>query len=515
MSALLHQLISTQAKLRPNQRAIGCKDQWLTYQQLQTGVEQVSQALLKRGLTSQQRVAVYLPKTIETVQTMFATSRARGVFVPINPVLKAAQAGHILQDSQTRILVTNHARWRMLHTLIPDSVQLVVVLDLPKEEENNKVISWRSFLASVERTEPQIASKETGLETDVAAIFYTSGSTGKPKGVVLSQRNMVLGAASVAEYLESTPEDRMLAALPLSFDYGFSQLSIAFTVGASCYLLEFLFAKDIIKAVQQQAVTCLALVPPLWIKLAEAEWPAPLSQQIRYFTNSGGVMPSSVLTKLQQLLPKAKPYLMYGLTEAFRSCYLPPEDVAAKPGSFGKAIPNAEIKLINAQGKECQPYEEGELVHCGPLVSLGYWNDEKKTAERFKPEPNLDVLLTTPKVAVWSGDIVTKDEQGYFYFVGRNDDMIKTSGYRVSPTEIEEVIDHSKLAGEAVALGVSHPVLGQAILLLVVVEHKAGTCINGIQKACSQALPNYMQPQAVIAVKQLPRNPNGKCEALS
>lgn len=506
MRTLLHQLISHQASILPELPALGCKEVWLSYAQLQQLVEQVTQALLSCGLQTQQRVAIYLPKEIEAVLAMFATSCARGIFVPINPVLKAAQVTHILKDSETSILITNLSRWRTLAEQKPTSVELVVVLDLPEHEQTDRVITWQAFMASGKNQ-----ALPVGLETDLAAILYTSGSTGKPKGVVLSQRNMVLGAASVAQYLDSRTTDRMLAALPLSFDYGFSQLSIAFTVGASCYMMELLFPQDIILAVERERINCLALVPPMWIKLARVQWPEKVAKQIRYFTNSGGAMPIPVLQQLQQQLPEAEPYMMYGLTEAFRSCYLPPKDISSKPGSFGKAIPNVELRVINEFGAECRANEAGELVHFGPLVSQGYWNDKEKTLERFKPVPATLPILRQ-QVGVWSGDIVTRDEEGYFYFVGRNDEMIKTSGYRVSPTELEEVIYQSGLTLEAVVLGVPHPELGQGIVLLVVLDPSKATCVSLIQNLCRSQLPNYMQPKSVIALDTLPRNGNGKID---
>lgn len=508
MSQLLHQLISQQSKLTPSNYALGCQEEWLTYQQLEQQVTKVSRALLRVELGAQERVAIYLPKCIENVITMFAASQVRGVFVPINPVLKEEQANHILKDCEAKILVTNFNRWQRIESCLPKSVTKVVITDLPEQDiKDARIVSWSEFTSNID-----LIDFPRGLETDVAAIFYTSGSTGRAKGVVLSQRNMVIGAYSVAEYLDSQSDDRLLAAQPLSFDYGFSQLSIAFATGAGCYLVEFLFPQDVIKAVQKQQITCLAFVPPLWLKLAELVWPDAVRNNIRYFTNTGGAMPQATLNKLMRLFPNARPYLMYGLTEAFRSCYLPPKDVGNKPGSFGKAIPNAEIHVINQQGQLCKPGEQGELVHSGPLVSLGYWNDREKTKSRFKPLPWHLKTLANPPVAVWSGDLVTQDADGFLYFVSRNDDMIKTSGYRVSPQEIEEVIHDSGLVSEVVALGVPHRELGQAILLFVVANKGNEIDLTSLIKACRQHFPLYMQPREIIVEASLGRNANGKID---
>jgi len=216
---------------------------------------------------------------------------------------------------------------------------------------------------------------------DMAAILYTSGSTGQPKGVVLSHINLIEGAKSVADYLDNTAEDKLLAVLPFSFDYGLSQLTTAFLSGASVVLLEYLMPRDVVNAVARYQITGLASVPPLWIQLAELDWPKEASNSLRYFTNSGGAMPGATLSQLMSALPDTAPYLMYGLTEAFRSTYLHPDEISNRPGSMGKAIPNAEILVINQRGKICQSHEEGELVHKGVHVAMGYWQAEEKTAK--------------------------------------------------------------------------------------------------------------------------------------
>ncbi len=347
----------------------------------------------------------------------------------------------------------------------------------------------------------------------MVSIFYTSGSTGKPKGVVLSHRNMVAGAESVSTYLENTADDRLLAVLPFSFDYGFSQLTTAFRVGASVVLMDYLFARDVPKAIERHRVTGLAAVPPLWIQLAEVPWPAGVTAHLRYLTNSGGRMPRATLERLRELLPKTQPFLMYGLTEAFRGTYLPPDQLDLRPDSMGKAIPNAEILVVRPDGTACDADEPGELVQRGALVALGYWNDPVKTAERFKPLPGQRAELPIAEMAVWSGDTVRRDAEGYLYFVGRRDEMIKTSGYRVSPTEVEEVVYASGLVGDAVAVGAPHPALGEAIVL-VCSAPASGPAGDELATAllahCKAQMPGFMVPQRIEWLDVLPRNPNGK-----
>ena len=346
----------------------------------------------------------------------------------------------------------------------------------------------------------------------MAAILYTSGSTGKPKGVVLSHQNIVLGGHSVAEYLENSADDVVLAALPLSFDYGFSQLTTSFSVGATCVLLDYLLPQDVLKTIDKHKVTGLAAVPPLWAQLCKLDWQAYDTSSIRYFTNSGGALTLANLAVLRERLPQASPYLMYGLTEAFRSTYLPPSEVDNRQGSMGKAIPNAEVLVINEHGQECQANEPGELVHLGPLVSLGYWNNQEKTDGRFKPAPFKTNGLILPEIAVWSGDKVRKDEQGYLYFIARQDEMIKTSGYRVSPMEIEETLYQHESIVEAAVVGAKHEDLGQAII--VVASAKSNTQVEeqDVTKFCRSQLPAYMVPLKVIILDELPHNANGKID---
>jgi len=335
--------------------------------------------------------------------------------------------------------------------------------------------------------------------------------------VVLSHRNLCAGASSVADYLGNTSHDKLLAVLPLSFDYGLSQLTSAFQVGASVVLMDYLLPRDVIKAVQRHQITGLAAVPPLWHQLAQLDWPT--NTQLRYITNSGGAMPTATTATLRSKLPSTEIYLMYGLTEAFRSTYLPPDQLDTRPDSIGKAIPNARVWVVRSDGSECGVDEPGELVHAGALVAMGYWNDAEKTAQRFKPSPQQRQQLPLIEMAVWSGDRVRRDEDGYLYFIARQDEMIKTSGYRVSPSEIEEIIQPLPAIDQVVALGIPHPALGQAIVVVISQRDIDGGDTNNesnteqtIINHCRQQLPNFMVPLMVIVRLQLPRNPNGKID---
>jgi len=344
----------------------------------------------------------------------------------------------------------------------------------------------------------------------MAAILYTSGSTGKPKGVVLSHRNVLAGAESVSQYLGNDEQDCILAALPLSFDAGFSQLTTAFTVGAHVVLVNYLLPGEVVGLCARHGVTGLTCVPPLWMALVEQDWPAEATRSMRYFANTGGRMPRAILGRLRAIFPGAKPFLMYGLTEAFRSTYLDPAEVDRRPDSIGKAIPNAEILVVGEDGSLCGPGEEGELVHRGALVAMGYWGDVERTAERFRPPPAREPGLCSGELAVWSGDRVVTDEDGFLYFVGRADEMIKTSGYRVSPTEVEEVVYETGLVRDAVALGVEDARVGQRIALVVSPSNGTALDPETLLAALRKQLPLYMVPRQVVVRPQLPRSPNGK-----
>jgi acyl-CoA ligase (AMP-forming) (exosortase A-associated) len=331
---------------------------------------------------------------------------------------------------------------------------------------------------------------------------------------------MVMGAKSVASYLDNNADDTLLAALPLSFDAGFSQLTTAFLAGAKVVLLNYLLPRDLLNTLARERVTGLTAVPPLYIQLVQLEWPQGIAQHLRYFANTGGRMPRDTLSRLRALLPSSKPFLMYGLTEAFRATYLAPAEVDSRPDSIGRAIPNAEVLVLREDGTACAPDEPGELVQRGALVAQGYWNDPEKTAERFRPLPERaggrEAGLVLPEIAVFSGDTVRQDQDGFLYFVGRRDEMIKTSGYRVSPTEVEEAVYATALVGEAAAFGVPHPALGQAVVVVATPRDNATLDAPALLAACRSRLPAYMAP-AKIDVRRgpLPRNANGKIDRKS
>ena len=510
----VHHLLAEAAAVRGDAPALTFKNSTVSYAQLWHEVEGFGAALHGLGLVRGDRVAVYLDKRIETVAALFGVPAAGGVFVPVNPLLRPRQVGYIMRDCDVRVLVTSPERLALLGGELEDtkSVEHVVLVGrgpasaAPDPGRRYTVSHWP--LAADGGAAPAAGV----IDADMAAILYTSGSTGQPKGVVLSHRNLIAGAESVSCYLGNTCDDVILSALPFSFDAGFSQLTTAFSVGAHVVLLNYLLPADVVRLCAQHRVTGLTGVPPLWVQIVDQQWPAEAARHLRYFANTGGRMPRATLDRLRSLFPAARPFLMYGLTEAFRSTYLDPSEVDRRPGSIGKAIPNAEILVVRPDGSLCDPGEEGELVHRGALVAMGYWNNPERTAERFRPAPARAPGLCAGEIAVWSGDTVVRDEEGFLFFVGREDEMIKTSGYRVSPTEIEEVAYDTGLVREAVALGVEDAKLGQHVVLVVSPASGATVDVDALLAQLRGMLPLYMLPRRVDVRPEIPRSPNGKLD---
>ncbi|RSZ60811.1 acyl-CoA ligase (AMP-forming), exosortase A system-associated [Massilia atriviolacea] len=509
MPQLVHELITEAARRTPQGLALRYLDNSLAYAELAQGVEVAAQGLLALGLERGERVAIFLDKCEEAVLAMFGAAAAGLVFVPVNPLLKAGQVGHVLRDSGARVLLTSPGRLAALELELAQCPGLRCVLQTGREDgmlPGLGVLGWDGWLRRAAAGPARAAHRR--IESDIAALLYTSGGSGAPKGVVLSHRNLVAGAASVSGELGHTAQDRILALLPFSLAYGLSQLTGAFAAGAAVVLMNPLLTRDIPALAARERITGLAALPPLWIQLAELHWEAAGS--LRYLTSSGGTLPRATLDALRRRLPQARMYLMFGMTEAFRSTCLTPEQRALRPDSIGKAIANAEVLVLRPDGQPCAPGEPGELVHRGPLVALGYWNDAARSAERFRPLPSRDGAPLA-ELALWTGDTVRIDEEGYLYFLGRSDETIKTGGYRVSPSEIEDVLYATGLVEEAAALGLDHPVLGQSIALAVTARSGCPLEPAALLAACRAKLPAYMMPLlAQVRAAALPRSPNGK-----
>lgn len=512
MDFLVHHLLRTSAARSPSKEALVHGEERLTYAEVAARVGSLASGLRDAGLRRGERIGVYLEASVAQVISIFAVSQAGGVFVPVNATLFPEQVSHIARDCGVSALITTAAKLDSLLPVLPDipSLRFLVVV----ANGVNVQVSLPVHDFSVMSGQPDASLTDWGIGNDLAAILYTSGSTGKPKGVMLTHANLIAGATIVSSYLSITASDRILAALPFSFDAGLNQLTTAFQQGGTVVLINFTFAKQIVDSLAKEKITGLAGVPTVWSLLGQPNSTLRKNppSALRYITNTGGAMPQTVLEALRAALPKTKIFLMYGLTEAFRSTYLPPEELDRRPTSMGKAIPNTEILVINEKGRLCKPGEIGELVHRGPTVSLGYWGNREATDRILKPNPLMSAEIGEHEKVCYSGDLVKMDEDGFLYYVGRRDAMIKSSGYRISPTEVEEVVFQSGKARHAAAIGVPDDMLGQAVKVFIVPSHGDLLDENSLLNFCAQRMPRYMVPKYIEVLAELPKTSSGKID---
>ncbi len=484
-------------KGKPDAPALAGKAGTISFGVLEAMTGRLAAWISGQGMKAGSRIAAWLPKGPAAAILPLAVARAGHVYVPVNPLLKRAQVAHILHDSGAAMLISQEARLAMLEP--GDAAGAILINELSIDD----VMTSADGVA----LGPSAADTDTLVE-----ILYTSGSTGLPKGVMLSHANLMIGARAVASYLELAPDDRTLAVLPLSFDYGQNQLFSTWWAGGCVVPLDYLLPGNVAKAAATYGITTLAGVPPLWVQLVEAEWPADARAHLRRLTNSGGALTRPLIARMRATFPGVDIVAMYGLTEAFRSTWLPPDMLDAHPTSIGRAIPDAEILIVRPDGSLTDDGEPGELVHAGPLVAQGYWRDPVRTAERYRPAPLSSRYGGT---AVWSGDSAVRDADGLLRFVGREDAMIKSAGNRISPSEVEEAALAVSGIAEACALGFPDARLGQAIALFVradaaLCEADAAAVLDRLKGALRQTLPNFMQPAEIRVLAALPRTPNGK-----
>lgn len=517
MDFLIHHMLRTSAAQYPDNEALVHGGQRLSYREVAGKCVAVATGLRQAGVRRGDRVGIYLDPSVDQVLSIFSISQAGGVYVPINTVLFPEQVAHIVRDCGMKALITTPEKLKALLPVLEniDSLEFYVVTGHANgwghDRAEHQGKSVHSFEEMLHLPAPDKWA-DASISKDLAAILYTSGSTGKPKGVMLSHANVMAGSTIVSTYLGITEQERILAVLPFTFDAGMNQLMTAFQQGATIVLIKFVFAKEIITALIDERITALAGVPTVWTLLANGGILKHQFPHLRYITNTGGAMPQAVLKVLRQALPTTKIFLMYGLTEAFRSTYLPPEELDRRPTSMGKAIPDNEILVLNDQGKECGPGEVGELVHRGSTVSMGYWGNPEATARVLRPNPLLPPELGDCERVCYSGDLVKKDEDGFLYYVGRRDTMIKCSGYRISPTEVEEVLFQTGKIRQAAVIGVPDDVSGQTIKAFLVA--KDGEPIEGeaILDYCAEKMPRHMVPKAFEFLPELPKTSSGKVD---
>jgi len=482
-----------QAGLMPEKLALVAGKESFSYQDVLGHAADFAYKLVSIGVTPGDRVTVFLEKTPEAVVACYGIWLAGGILVPAHEGLHARQLSYILQHSDSKLLISNDRKLARLGSDIP-----------------NNIISLNFSLP----TTPSQSATSYPLRNgagEPAAIMYTSGSTGLPKGILIGHDNLLAGARIVSEYLELREDERIISILPFSFDYGLNQLLTSVHVGATLFLQRSHLPADICRTLQHESITGMAAVPPLWIQLLADMSPFKQLEfpKLRYITNTGGVFPVGAVKQYRRLLPHVRIYLMYGLSEAFRSAYLPPDEVDRRPDSMGKAIPETLIHVIK-DGRECKPGEIGELVHRGPTVARGYWRDPEATARVFRPAPDPDG--ESSETAVYSGDYVRKDSDGFLYFVGRRDTMIKTQGFRVSPDEVEELILASGLVSEVAAHGQPDSVAGAAIAVHVVPKESSTFSKATLLDFCRKEMPRHMVPKSLWVHESLPRTATGKID---
>ncbi|HWR17294.1 MAG TPA: acyl-CoA ligase (AMP-forming), exosortase A system-associated [Terriglobales bacterium] len=506
-------MLRTSAQKFPDKEAIVHGEQRLSYSRVASLTAGLAQTLRGLGLKRIDRIGIYTEPSVAQVVSIFGISQAGGAYVPINHQLFPEQVAHIARDCGMTMLITTRAKLASLAPVLNQIPTLKVALVTGEGELPEISLQIHDFDKAVQAP-AQSPWQDWCISKDLAAILYTSGSTGKPKGVMLSHANVMAGATIVSTYLDITDNERILAVLPFSFDAGMNQLTTAFQQGATIVLIKFIFAREIVNALLKENITGLAGVPTVWSLLAQPNSGLAKNKfpHLRYITNTGGAMPQNVLAQLRAALPTTKVFLMYGLTEAFRSTFLPPSELDKRPTSMGKAIPDCEMMVINEHGQLCKPGEIGELVHRGPTVSMGYWNNPEATAKVLKPNPLLPPELGEQEIVCYSGDLVKMDEDGFLYYVSRRDTQIKSSGYRISPTEVEEVLFQSGYIRHAAVIGVPDEMLGQAVKAYVVARDGEAVDVEKLLKFCGEKVPHYMVPKYVEVLSELPKTTSGKVD---
>ncbi|MDP8947674.1 MAG: AMP-binding protein [Actinomycetota bacterium] len=509
----LHDLLRISVERDPSKVAIVDGDAQYTYEDLDRQSRALCAALQEEaGVKKGDRIGVYMEKSWEAIVAMLAASRTGAAYVNINPLFKPQQVAYVAQDCDIRVMIGDSAK---LDDLEPGTAPGTAFHrgDPPREEVAGTIVDLAEVLSN---GDGPVQERQVS-EVDLGTILYTSGSTGMPKGVATSQRNIVVGSQIVSTYLENKGEDRILSALPLNFDAGMSQFTTALRVGATLVLQRSRLPGDLLRGLRRHEITGVTGVPPLWallLRSGKAIQEEPL-ESLRYIANTGGRIPQANLDELRRLLEPSgtKIYLMYGLTEAFRSTYLPPEEIERGSSCIGKAIPNTEILVINKEGRECAPEEPGELVHRGPTVAMGYWGNEEATLEAYRPNPLASPELLDVERVVYSGDTVRRDKEGYLYFIGREDAMIKSQGYRLSPEEVENLLIGSGLVHEACAFGVPDPEMGHLVLAVVSLKDaRDGGAVERVREYVIKNGPPYMVPKEIVIWDELPKTGSGKID---
>ena len=504
----LHDYLIHSARRLGNKVALVCGGERLTYRDLDLRSNALANALVRRDIRRGDRVLIYSDNTVESVVAFWSVLKANAVASVISPLTRPGKLAHLLNDCQAAGLITDvrhtaafaeaAARAPHLRTVVVSgSVDRELVRGLPG------FVGWNEAVAG-EPTDGGPA--RLNLDIDLAAIIYTSGSTGDPKGIMLTHRNMLTAAASITAYLENVEDDVILGVLPLSFDYGLYQMIMAFRVGARLVLeRSFVYPAQVLHTMVAERVTGFPGVPTVFATLAEMKTLAGYDlSSVRYVTNTAAALAPKHIAFLRTAFPSARIYAMYGLTECKRCTYLPPEDIERKPGSVGIAIPNTEIWIVDEDGRRLEANRVGQLVVRGATVMRGYWGKPEATARRLRPG------LLPGETVLYTGDSCRLDDDGYLYFAGRMDDVIKSRGEKVAPREVEDALLAVPGVKEAAVIGVPDEILGETVKAYIVCEAGSTLTEKRIQLECQRQLESFMVPKYVVFVAELPRTSSGK-----
>jgi long-chain acyl-CoA synthetase len=492
----------------PDKTALVSGARRLSYKEVEEAANKLAHSLLAHGVERGDRVAIYLDNSVEAVVSIFAALKAGAVFLILNPSTKADKLGYILSNCRAKGLVTDRAKMVEISPALEDLPYLRSVW-LTRGFETAAVTADKTFVdLNAVLQDPHALKVPPGnkcIDIDLAALIYTSGSTGRPKGVMLTHLNIVSAATSITTYLENTAEDIILNVLPLAFDYGLYQVLMAFKIGGTVVLeRSFAYPYQIIDLLIRENVTGFPIVPTmsailLQLDLSKFSFPA-----LHYITNTAAALPAEHIRSLRRLFPSVSLYSMYGLTECKRVSYLPPSQIDIRPASVGRGMPNEEVYIVDESGNRVAPGVIGELVVRGSNVMKGYWELPEETGKMLKPGP------LPGEMVLYTGDLFKMDAEGYLYFVGRKDDIIKTRGEKVSPREVEEVLHEIPGVAEAAVIGVPDAVLGEAIRAVITVREAARLTEKDVLRHCAGRLEDFMMPKSVVFVGSLPRTTTDK-----
>ncbi|KWT72036.1 Long-chain-fatty-acid--CoA ligase [Hyphomicrobium sulfonivorans] len=489
----------------PDKTALVAGNRRLTYSQLDDISDELAQGLIHRGIETGDRVVLFLDNSVEAVVSIFAVLKAGGVFSPVNPSIKTDKLSYILNNCRAKAIIAQQKTASVAAdaTAAAPSVAFSVIADGESVPAGFGALHWNDVLAVPEFSLLQSAP---GINVDLAMLIYTSGSTGFPKGVMMTHQNVVAAATSITTYLENTADDIILNVLPVAFDYGLYQVLMAIKVGATLVLEKsFAFPQVILKRCEEERVTGLPLVPTMAAILVGQRNLAPGAlPHLRYITNTAAALPPTHIEKLQALFPHAALYSMYGLTECKRCTWLPPQELKNRISSVGVAIPGTEAYVVDDDGRRVGPDVVGELVIRGAHVMKGYWENPEATAKALRPGPY------PWEHVLYTGDLFRTDSEGFLYFVGRKDDIIKSRGEKVPPKEVENVIYALPGVAEVAVIGVPDAVLGSAIKAVVALEPGTDIGAQDVIRHCARFLEDYMVPKLVEFRPSLPKTDSGK-----